>query len=118
MSCRSGKFIACSNFPECKNILRTGAAAEPPKGTGIPCPECGEGEIVEKKSRRGKIFFSCGRYPDCKFALWNKPFEEPCPQCDFPLLTHKTTKKKGPHLVCHKKDCDYERILADDAIPS
>ncbi len=111
---RYGTFYGCSGYPDCKNILRTGPAAEKPKGTGIQCPECKEGEILEKKSRRGKIFFSCGRYPDCKFALWNKPVEEACPQCDFPLLTHKVTKKKGPHLVCHKKECDYERILADE----
>ncbi len=110
---RYGTFYGCSGYPECKNILRTGPAAEAPKGTGIKCPECGEGELMEKKSRRGKIFFSCGRYPDCKFALWNKPVEEPCPECGFPLLTHKTTKKKGPHLACHKKECGYERILAE-----
>ncbi len=112
---RYGTFYGCSGYPDCKNILKTGPAAEPPKGTGIKCPECNEGELMEKRSRRGKIFFSCGRYPDCEFALWNRPVEEPCPQCGFPLLTHKTTKKKGPHLVCHKKDCDYERILADEA---
>ncbi len=111
---RYGAFWGCSGYPECKNILRTGPAAEAPKGTGIKCPECGEGEIMEKKSRRGKIFFSCGRYPDCKFALWNPPVEEPCPECGFPLLTRKTTKRKGPHLACHKKECGYERILADD----
>jgi DNA topoisomerase-1 len=71
--------------------------------------------MQEKKSRRGKIFYSCSRYPECKFALWNPPVEEPCPQCDFPLLTRKVTKRKGPHLVCHKKECDYERILPDEA---
>ncbi len=111
---RYGEFYGCSGYPDCKNILRTGPAAEPPKGTGIKCPDCGEGEMMEKKSRRGKIFYSCGRYPDCKFALWNPPVEEPCPQCEFPLLTRKVTKKKGPHLACHKKDCDYERILPDE----
>ena len=112
---RYGTFYGCSGYPECKNILRTGPAAEPPKGTGIKCPDCGEGEMMEKKSRRGKIFYSCGRYPDCKFALWNPPVEEPCPQCEFPLLTRKVTKRKGPHLVCHKKECDYERILPEEA---
>ena len=113
---RYGEFYGCSGYPDCKNILRTGPAADPPKGTGIQCPDCGEGEIMEKKSRRGKIFYSCNRYPDCKFALWNPPVEEPCPECDFPLLTRKVTKKKGPHLVCHKKECDYERILPDEAV--
>ncbi len=111
---RYGEFYGCSGYPDCKTILRTGPAAEAPKNIGIKCPECGEGEMQEKKSRRGKIFYSCGRYPDCKFALWNPPVEEKCPQCDFPLLTRKVTKKKGPHVVCHKKECDYERILPDE----
>ena len=111
---RYGTFYGCSGYPDCKTILRTGPAAEPPKGTGIKCAECGEGEMLQKRSRRGKIFYSCGRYPDCKFAVWNKPIDEPCGQCDAPFLTFKTTKKKGPHLVCHKKECDYERILQDD----
>jgi DNA topoisomerase-1 len=111
---RYGAFYGCSGYPECKNILRTGPAAEPPKGTGIKCAECGEGEMMEKRSRRGKIFYSCGRYPDCKFAVWNRPIDEPCGQCDAPFVTLKATKRKGPHLVCHKKECDYERILQDD----
>ncbi|MDH3744854.1 MAG: type I DNA topoisomerase [Acidobacteriota bacterium] len=112
---RYGAFYGCSGYPDCKNIRKTGPAAEPPKLTGIKCPECKEGEIAEKRSRRGKIFYSCNRYPDCKFALWNPPVERECPQCGFPLVTKKTTKKKGPHLVCHKKECDWEELLEGEA---
>ncbi len=115
---RYGAFYGCSGYPDCKNIRKTGPAAEPPKPTGVACPECKEGEIAEKRSRRGKIFYSCNRYPDCKFALWNPPVEKECPQCGFPLVTKKTTKKKGPHLACHKKECDWEELLTDEADPA
>lgn len=111
---RYGSFWGCSGYPECKNIRRTGPAAEPPKGTGVKCPECGEGEIAEKRSRRGKIFYSCNRYPDCKFALWNPPVDRACPQCDSKVVTKKVTKKKGPHLACPNKECDWEESLPEE----
>ena len=72
----------------------------PPKPTGVACPECGKGEIVEKQSRRGKIFWSCSRYPDCKFALWKKPVVKPCPSCGAAFLLEKTTKKAGTRNLC------------------
>lgn len=109
---RFGTFYGCTGYPECKNIRKTGPAAAPPKGTGISCPVCEEGEIQEKTSRRGKIFYSCSRYPKCDFALWKPPVEKVCPQCDFPLLIEKVTKRKGTQHVCHKKDCDYEEDIA------
>ncbi|HLF57084.1 MAG TPA: type I DNA topoisomerase [Thermoanaerobaculia bacterium] len=105
---RFGTFYGCTGYPECKNIRKIGPAAAPPKETGVGCPECGQGTIQEKKSRRGKIFYSCSRYPDCKFALWNKPIAEPCPRCGNPLLTEKTTKKKGTIWLCPKEGCGYE----------
>jgi len=112
---RFGVFYGCTGYPECKNIRKIGPRAEPPRDTGVGCPECGKGSIHEKKSRRGKTFYSCSRFPDCKFALWNKPIAEPCPRCGNPLLTEKTTKKKGTVWLCPKEGCGYE-IEAPEAV--
>lgn len=100
---RYGKYLACSGYPACKNIQ----PLNKPKGTGVTCPECKEGELTEKKSRYGKLFYSCNRYPDCKFALWDPPVQQPCPKCGFPLLVKKVYKKKGEFLKCPKEGCDY-----------
>jgi DNA topoisomerase-1 len=105
---RFGPFLGCSGYPECKNIRKLGPKPAPPKETGFGCPECGKGTIREKKTRRGKLFYSCSRYPECKYALWNKPVDEPCPQCGHPFLTEKTTKKKGTVWLCPKEGCGYE----------
>ncbi len=114
---RYGTFYGCSGYPECKNIRKTGAEAAKaaPKPTGVPCPECGKGEIEEKRSRRGKIFYSCNRYPDCKFALWNRPVAQSCPKCGSPYLIEKTTKKKGTRLLCTNDECDYEQAVESQA---
>jgi DNA topoisomerase I len=101
---RYGKYLACSAYPECKNIQ----PLVKPKGTGVTCPECKQGELTEKKSRYGKMFYSCNRYPDCKFALWDLPVERPCPQCGFPLLVKKVYKREGEFLKCPKEGCDYK----------
>lgn len=100
---RYGKYLACSGYPACKNIQ----PLNKPKGTGVPCPECNQGELTEKKSRYGKMFYSCNRYPDCKFALWDPPVQEPCPKCGFPVLVKKVYKKKGEFLKCPKEGCDW-----------
>lgn len=115
---RFGPFYGCSGYPECKQTRRIGPPPEPPKSTGIKCPECGKGEICEKRSRRGKIFFSCNRYPDCKYALWNQPVERECPDCGSPLLTEKVTKKKGRHLACPNKECSFEESLESEEAES
>ncbi len=88
-----GRFLACSNYPECKFTK--------PYSLGIPCPErnC-EGEIVERKTRRGKVFYGCSSYPKCKFALWNKPVAQECPKCGYPLLELRHTKSKGSFKQC------------------
>ena len=104
---RYGKFLACSGYPKCKNIQ----PLEKPKSLGITCPECGEGEMMEKKSRYGKIFYSCNRYPKCKYALWNPPKEEPCPKCSWPLTEIKTTKRWGTVQRCPQENCDWENVL-------
>jgi DNA topoisomerase I len=104
---RFGTFYGCTGYPECKNIRRTGPPRAEPKDTGVACPQCGEGTLVEKRSRRGKVFYSCSRYPKCDFALWNKPMAKPCPQCGAPFLVEKTTKKDGTRLLCNDKECGY-----------
>jgi DNA topoisomerase-1 len=63
--------------------------------------------MVEKTSRRGKVFYSCSRYPDCTFSLWDRPQTGPCPKCGFPLLVEKHTKAKGSFIACGNKDCDW-----------
>ena len=101
---RYGKYLACSGYPACKNIQ----PLVKPRGTGVVCPECKEGELTEKKSRYGKLFYSCNRYPQCKFALWDPPQPGPCPQCGFPLLVKKVYKREGEFLKCPKEGCDYK----------
>ena len=103
---RFGEFTACTNYPECKYVKH--------KSTGVKCPKDADkgGEIVERKSRRGKIFFGCSNYPDCDFVLWNRPVPEACPKCGAPYLIEKTTKKHGRQILCHNEDCDYARSEA------
>lgn len=100
---RFGKFIGCGNYPKCKHIESLNKPAE----TGVECPECKQGKIVKRQSRRGKVFFSCNRYPDCKYALWNEPVAQQCPKCAWPILTVKKTKKRGTELVCPRQTCGY-----------
>ena len=79
---RFGPFIGCSGYPDCKYIKK-----DPPVSTGVTCPQCGEGELVEKRSRFGTMFYSCSRYPDCDFAVGNPPEKDhPCPECGSLLL--------------------------------
>jgi len=96
---RFGKFLACSGYPECKNIKPLN------KGTGVKCPQCQQGEIVEKRTRRGRVFYACSRYPQCKFALWQKPTGNICPQCGSLMVWGKGKKE-----VCSNKDCPNSRV--------
>ena len=100
---RYGKFLGCSGYPECKHI----EPLEKPAGTGVKCPQCHSGDILKRKSRNGKIFFSCSEYPKCSYALWDAPVNEACPQCQWPILTVKNTKRRGLEKVCPQKECDY-----------
>ncbi|MGA8941530.1 MAG: type I DNA topoisomerase, partial [Thermoactinomyces sp.] len=96
---RFGKFLACSAFPECRNtkpIL---------KPTGVACPKCKTGEIVERKSKKSRLFYGCSRYPDCDFVSWDRPVARPCPKCGQ-LMTEKKAKKKPTMISCTA--CDYE----------
>jgi DNA topoisomerase-1 len=97
---RFGEFTACTGYPECRYVKL--------KSTGIICPKDG-GDVVERKSRRGKVFYGCANYPKCDFTLWNKPVLEPCPKCGRPFLTEKITKRHGRQLLCSNEECDYVR---------
>ncbi|QXE03086.1 type I DNA topoisomerase [Terribacillus sp. DMT04] len=95
---RYGKFLACSNFPDCRNtkpIL---------KKIGVTCPKCKEGEVVERKSKKNRVFYGCDRYPDCDFLSWDKPISRPCPKCASMLVEKKA--KKGTQITC--SSCDYK----------
>lgn len=108
---RYGKFIGCSSYPDCKHM----EPLEPPEDMGVECPECHKGNMLKRKSRYGKVFFSCERYPDCKYAVWNKPVPGPCPDCGFPMLTVKTTKRKGTERVCPQKECGFAETWIDES---
>ncbi len=98
-----GKFIGCSSYPNCKHI----EPLEKPLDTHVNCPQCKTGSILKRKSRNGKIFYSCSGYPKCNYALWNMPINESCPECQWPILTVKETKTRGVEKVCPQKDCKY-----------
>lgn len=111
---RYGSFYACSGYPECRHTesLQPGFS---PLDTGVSCPREGcDGNIMERRSRRGKVFFGCSRYPDCDYAIWNKPVNTPCPACGHPFLTEKTTKKDGSFLVCPIRECGFRKFPDED----
>jgi len=93
---RFGKFLACTGFPECKS---TKNIKDETKKTGITCPKCEQGELTEKKSKRGKIFYGCPNWPDCDFAVWDKPTGEKCPKCGSLMV------EKGKKVKCSNKNC-------------
>ena len=95
---RYGKFLACSNFPECKNTKPITV------GTGVTCPKCKEGEIVERKSRRGRLFYGCNRYPQCDFTLWDKPTHDFCETCGS-IIVEKTYKNGTVKKFCSNETC-------------
>lgn len=110
---RFGKFLACSRYPECKTTK--------PLSTGIKCPQDG-GDIVERRTRKGKPFWSCGNYPKCKFASWNKPIAQKCPKCGADFLFEKRDKTGETIVFCHKKECGYkekkeENQPLEEAVP-
>ncbi|MFK4301430.1 MULTISPECIES: type I DNA topoisomerase [unclassified Paenibacillus] len=100
---RFGKFLACSAFPDCRNTKPI------VKDIGINCPTCGEGHVVERRSKKGRIFYGCDRYPECDFVSWDKPSIKPCPSCDG-LMVEKRTKQ-GTKLNCTV--CDHSEMLED-----
>ena len=104
---RYGPFYSCSGYPDCRNIRKIGGGLRtPPKPTGVKCPQCSEGDLVERRSRRG-IFYSCSRYPKCDFSLNSRPVPRPCPKCGAVYLLEKETKREGAIEVCNNPDCGY-----------
>ncbi len=97
---RYGEFTACSGYPECKYVKQN--------YIGVKCPECKEGDLVEKRARKGNTFYGCGNYPKCKFTSAHKPIAEKCPSCGSEYLVQKFLKD-GPVIACPNKECEYER---------
>ena len=105
---RYGEFVACSNYPDCKYVKQ--------KTIGVKCPNCSEGEVVERRSKRGKTFYGCSRYPDCDFVAWGKPLPERCPECGGSYLIEKYLKA-GPVAQCPNAECKYKRPLEQAPAP-
>ncbi|MBP2027804.1 DNA topoisomerase-1 [Acetoanaerobium pronyense] len=98
---RFGKFLACKNYPECKG---TKPMLEK---IGVKCPECEDGEVILRKSKKGRVFYGCSKFPNCKFVSWDRPVGENCPKCDSILVSVKN--KSGEKIKCSNKECDYEK---------
>ena len=108
---RYGEFLACSGYPDCKHTTSLHAESKGGTGadTGIACPEKGcSGTLVEKRSKRGKVFYGCSGYPDCNYAIWEKPVAKPCPECNAPFVVEKTTKRDGTFHKCLTEGCNYK----------
>lgn len=95
---RYGKFMACSNFPDCRNTKPI------VKDIGVECPKCKEGQIIERKSKKRRVFYGCNRFPECDFISWDKPLSRNCPKCENILVEKKL--KKGVQVQC--VECDYK----------
>jgi DNA topoisomerase-1 len=104
---RYGEFVACGNYPKCRYVQQ--------KTTGVKCPKDG-GDVVERRSRRGKVFFGCSNYPTCDFTLWSRPVAEECPNCHAPFLVEKVTKRNGRQLACQNEGCGFVR--SDEGAPA
>jgi DNA topoisomerase-1 len=101
---RYGEFLACSAYPTCK--------VAKPMRLGVACPTEGcTGELVQRRTKRGRVFYGCNRYPDCQFTLWSKPVPMPCPECRAPFLVEQGSARKGKFLRCVREGCGYESPL-------
>ncbi|MCU1239027.1 MAG: topoisomerase [Candidatus Solibacter sp.] len=96
---RFGEFTACSNYPTCKYVKQ--------KTIGVKCPECSEGDIIERRSKKGKTFYGCNRYPDCSFVAWGKPVSEKCTECGSPYMVEKFLKSGAFHQ-CPNPECKHQ----------
>jgi DNA topoisomerase-1 len=107
---RYGNFVACSNYPKCKYVKSE------KKDTGIRCPKGCGGTIVRKKTRKGKIFHGCSKYPDCDFATWDEPLPQPCPECGREFVLRKNLIKGEPFLHCSNEECEYKETVEREKI--
>lgn len=108
---RYGKFIGCGSYPKCRYI----EPVEKPVDTGVTCPECRSGRLVERRSKRGKVFYSCSTYPSCRYAIWNEPLSQPCPKCHWAVTMTKTTKREGALRVCPRTGCGFKEPWVEPA---
>ena len=104
---KGARYIACSGYPGCRNSK--------PYPVGIACPECNAGEVVERSSRFGKIFYSCSRYPDCRFASWGRPIAQGCPVCGYPAMSERVRRDGSTQIVCLRKGC---KGRAEEPVPT
>lgn len=104
---RYGKFLACTGFPECRN------ARPLLEEIGVKCPKCGEGNVVKRRSKKGRVFYGCDKYPECDFVTWEKPTGEICPECGEGYLVEHVTKN-GVSKVCTTKGCNYKVAIDGD----
>lgn len=96
---RFGRFIACTDYPACKTTKKI--------TTGVKCPACGVGEFTERKSTKGKVYYSCNNYPKCRNVVWDKPVNKPCPQCGASFTVVKSKRQNGDLLACANKECGW-----------
>ena len=104
---RYGKFLACTGFPECRNTRPLN------EEIGVACPKCGKGQVVKKRSKKGRVFYGCDQYPECDFVTWEKPTGEVCPLCGEGYLVEHITKR-GASKVCSNKNCKYKEEIDGD----
>jgi DNA topoisomerase I len=110
---RFGKFLGCSGYPECRNMQ----PLHKPVPTGVTCLGCNQGQLMERRSRRGKTFYSCSRYPDCQFVAWDKPIPQPCPKCAAGFVTEKITKRYGTIHRCVREGCGWQEQIGEGVAP-
>ena len=107
---RFGEFTACSDYPTCKYVKQ--------KTVGVKCPDCHEGDIIERRSKRGKTFYGCNKYPKCEFVAWGKPIDRKCPDCGSNHLIEKFLKA-GVFAQCPNKECKFkEQIAETETVPA
>ncbi|MCY9762877.1 type I DNA topoisomerase [Paenibacillus alvei] len=102
---RFGKFLACSGFPDCRNTRPI------VKDTGVTCPKCHEGKLVERRSKKGRVFYGCDRYPECDHVMWDRPSAKPCPSCGSLMIEKRS--KQGTKLNC--TSCDHSEQVQEDS---
>jgi len=111
---RYGEFLACSGYPECKHTQSLYANSGKPTGVDCPVKDC-EGRLVEKTSKRGKVFYGCNRFPECDYATWDRPVDKTCPVCGANFLVEKSTKKQGTFLTCLTQGCGHrEQVVSEN----
>ena len=104
---RFGAFLGCSNYPTCKNTR--------PLSIGLKCPKCKQGDIIERKTKRKRVFYGCSRYPDCDFASWEKPVDRQCDVCGSPYMVAKYSQSRGDYLLCPSCKAEVAKVEAREA---